>query len=263
MSRIDSVFNWPGHTALIPYITVGYPSIEVTLKVVPLLASSGCDIVELGIPFSDPLADGATIQKASFYALKNGVTPRLCLEVAKQLRQLVDIPLVFMTYFNPVFSYGLEEFCSACASSGVSGLIIPDLPPEEGSELEAVTQRQNLDLIYLLAPTSTEERIRLVAQRSRGFIYLVSLTGVTGARDKLSSGLEAFVARVRKVATQPLCVGFGISTPEQVRHVARIADGVIVGSRIIQLMEAKDNFISLVSDFINGLRHALDELPEG
>jgi len=263
LSRIDSVFNWPGHTALIPYITVGYPSIEATLKVVPLLASSGCDIVELGIPFSDPLADGATIQKASFYALKNGATPRLCLEVAKQLRQLVDIPLVFMTYFNPVFSYGLEEFCSACASSGVSGLIIPDLPPEEGSELEAVTQRRNLDLIYLLAPTSTEERIRLVAQRSRGFIYLVSLTGVTGARDKLSSGLEAFVARVRKVATQPLCVGFGISTPEQARHVARIADGVIVGSRIIQLMEAKDNFISLVSNFIKRLRHALDELPEG
>ena len=263
MSRIASVFNWPGHTALIPYITVGYPSIEATLKVVPLLASSGCDIVELGIPFSDPLADGATIQKASFYALKNGATPQLCLEVAKQLRQLVDIPLVFMTYFNPIFSYGLEEFCSACASSGVSGLIIPDLPPEEGSELEAITQRRNLDLIYLLAPTSTEERIRLVAQRSRGFIYLVSLTGVTGARDKLSSGLEAFVARVRKVATQPLCVGFGISTPEQARHVARIADGVIVGSRIIQLMEAKDNFISLVSDFIKRLRHALDELPEG
>ena len=263
MSRIDSVFNWPAHTALIPYITVGYPSIEATLEVVPLLAGSGCDVVELGIPFSDPLADGATIQKASFYALKNGATPRLCLEVAKQLRQLVDIPLVFMTYFNPIFSYGLEEFCSACASSGVSGLIIPDLPPEEGSELEIITQRQNLDLIYLLAPTSTEERIRLVAERSRGFIYLVSLTGVTGARDKLSSGLEAFVARVRKVATQPLCVGFGISTPEQVRHVARIADGVIVGSRIIQLMEAKDNFISLVSDFIKGLRHALDELPEG
>jgi len=263
LSRIDSVFNWPAHTALIPYITVGYPSIEATLEVVPLLAGSGCDVVELGIPFSDPLADGATIQKASFYALKNGATPRLCLEVAKQLRQLVDIPLVFMTYFNPIFSYGLEEFCSACASSGVSGLIIPDLPPEEGSELEIITQRQNLDLIYLLAPTSTEERIRLVAERSRGFIYLVSLTGVTGARDKLSSGLEAFVARVRKVATQPLCVGFGISTPEQVRHVARIADGVIVGSRIIQLMEAKDNFISLVSDFIKGLRHALDELPEG
>ena len=261
MNRISSVFTGPNRTALIPYITVGYPSIEATLKVVPLLAGSGCDIVELGIPFSDPLADGATIQKASFCALQNGVTPQLCLEVAKQLSQMVEIPLVFMTYFNPVFSYGLEEFCSACAGSGVSGLIIPDLPPEEGSELQIISKRQNLDLIYLLAPTSTEERIRLVAQKSRGFIYLVSVTGVTGAREVLPADLEAFVARVRKVTTQPLCVGFGISTPEQAREVARVADGVIVGSRLIQLMEAENNFIS-VSNFIKGLRHALDELPE-
>ena len=256
------MFSQPSHIALIPYVTVGYPSIEATLKVVPLLANSGCDIVELGIPFSDPLADGATIQKASFYALENGVTPQLCLEVAKQLSQLVDIPLVFMTYFNPVFSYGLEEFCSACAGSGIDGLIIPDLPPEEGLELEATIQRQGLDLIYLLAPTSTEERIRLVAERSREFIYLVSVTGVTGVRDRLPADLEAFVARVRKVVTQPLCVGFGISTPEQARRVARIADGIIVGSRIIQLMEAEDNFVSTVGDFIKGLRQALDESPK-
>ena len=242
-----------------PYITVGYPSIEATLKVVPILASSGCDIVELGIPFSDPVADGVTIQRASFHALQNGVTPKVCLEVAKELSQKAQIPLVFMTYFNPVFSYGLEEFCGACAGSGVSGLIIPDLPPEEGSELETITQRQGLDLIYLLAPTSTEERIRLVAERSRGFIYLVSVTGVTGARDRLPANLEAFVAKVRQVATQPLCVGFGISTPEQAKRVARIANGVIVGSRLIQLMEAEDNFISSVSHFIKGLRQALDE----
>jgi len=228
---------------------------------VPVLASNGGDMVELGIPFSDPLADGATIQKASFHALQNGVTLKLCLEVAKQLSQTVEIPLVFMSYFNPVFSYGLEEFCSACASSGVSGLIIPDLPPEEGSELEAITRRQGLDLVYLLAPTSTEERIRLVAERSRGFIYLVSVTGVTGARDRLPGNLEAFVTKVRKVATQPLCVGFGISTPEQARQVARIADGVIVGSRIIQLMEAEDDFTS-VSIFMQGLRNALDEALE-
>ncbi len=258
MSCIASVFN-QGHTALMPYITVGYPSIEATLKVVPILASSGCDIVELGIPFSDPVADGVTIQRASFHALQNGVTPKVCLEVAKELSQKAQIPLVFMTYFNPVFSYGLDEFCGACASSGVSGLIIPDLPPEEGSELEAITQRQGLDLIYLLAPTSTEERIRLVAERSRGFIYLVSVTGVTGARDRLPANLEAFVARVRQVATQPLCVGFGISTPEQAKRVARIANGVIVGSRLIQFMEAEDNFISSVSHFIKGLRQALDE----
>ena len=255
------MFSQPGHIALIPYITVGYPTVEATLKVVPLLASSGCDIVELGIPFSDPLADGATIQKASSCALENGVTPQLCLEVAKKLSQSVDIPLVFMTYFNPVFSYGLEGFCGACASSGVSGLIIPDLPPEEGSELEAITQRQRLDLIYLLAPTSTDERIRLVAERSRGFVYLVSVTGVTGVRNRLPTNLNAFIARVRKVTTQPLCVGFGISTPEQARRVAQIADGVIVGSRIIQLMETEDNFIS-VGNFIKGLRHALDEPPE-
>ena len=258
MSGIASVFSQPGHVALIPYITVGYPTIEATLEVVPLLARSGCDIVELGIPFSDPLADGATIQKASFQALQNGVTPNLCLEVAKELSQKVNIPLLFMTYFNPVFSYGLEKFCSACAGSGVSGLIIPDLPPEEGSELEAITQRQGLDLIYLLAPTSTEERIRLVAERSRGFIYLVSVTGVTGVRDNLPSGLETFVSRVRTVATQPLCIGFGISTPEQASRVARIADGVILGSRIIQLMEAEGNFMLPVASFIKGLRCALD-----
>jgi tryptophan synthase alpha chain len=231
------------------------------LKVVPILAASGCDIVELGIPFSDPLADGATIQKASFCALQSGVAPELCLEVARKLSQTVEVPLVFMTYFNPVFSYGLEQFCRACAGSGVSGLIIPDLPPEEGSEIEVISQKQDLDLIYLLAPTSTEERLKLVARKSRGFIYLVSVTGVTGAREKLPSDLEAFVARARKIATQPLCVGFGISTPEQARQVARIADGVIVGSRIIQLMEDESSFAS-VGNFIRELRHALDGLPE-
>jgi tryptophan synthase alpha chain len=218
--------------------------------------------VELGMPFSDPLADGATIQKASFRALQSGITPEICLEIARQLSEKVDIPLVVMTYFNPVFSYGLEEFCSACSRSGVAGLIIPDLPPEEGSVLEASTQRRGLDLIYLLAPTSTKERIRLVADRSRGFIYLVSVTGVTGARDRLPEDLETFVARVRKVAAQPLCVGFGIATPEQAGRVARIADGVIVGSRLIQIMETEDNFIVPVGNFIKGLRQALDESSE-
>jgi len=258
LSRINAVFKRQGHTALIPYVTVGYPSIESTLKVVPLLASSGCDIVELGIPFSDPLADGVTIQRASFRALQNGITPGICLDVAKELSQKVDIPLVFMTYFNPVFSYGLEEFCSACVSSGIDGLIIPDLPPEEGLELEIITQREGLDLIYLLAPTSTEERIRLAAERSRGFVYLVSVTGITGVRDRLPADLEVFVASVRKVATRPLCVGFGISTPDQASRVARIADGVIVGSQIIKYMEADESMIK-VSDFTRELRRALDQ----
>ncbi len=257
MTRIHSVFNQPGRVALIPYITVGYPSIEATMKAVPLLASSGCDIVELGIPFSDPLADGVTIQNASFHALENGVTPELCLEIARDLSHKVDIPLVFMTYFNPVFHYGLEKFCKACTASGIDGLIIPDLPPDEGLQLEDISQRQDLDLIYLLAPTSTEVRIRLVAERSRGFIYLVSVTGVTGARNSLPLELDTFVTRVRKIAAQPLCVGFGISTPEQATQVARIADGVIVGSRIIQLMESDDS-LTPVGDFIKGLRHAID-----
>ena len=258
MSDMAAVFSQPGHKALIPYVTVGYPSIEATLKVVPLLAQNGADIVELGIPFSDPLADGITIQKSSFHALQSGVTPRLCLEVAKKLREKVDIPLAFMTYFNPVFSYGLENFCAAGAGSGINGLIIPDLPPEEGLELEAITQKQGLDLIYLLAPTSTEARIKLVAKRSRGFIYVVSVTGVTGARDRLPTDLAAFIARVRKLAKQPLCVGFGISTRQQASQIARIADGVIVGSRLIQLMEA-DDFALPVASFIKGLRQALDQ----
>jgi len=261
MSGIASAFSPPGHKALIAYITVGYPTVDATLRAVPLLADSGCDIVELGIPFSDPLADGVTIQKSSFHALQNGVTPQLCLEVAKELSRKVKIPLVFMSYFNPVLSYGLEEFGTACAGSGISGLIIPDLPPEEGSELEAISQRQGLDLIYLLAPTSTEERIRLVTERSRGLIYLVSVAGVTGVRDKISANLAAFVARVRKVATQPLCVGFGISTPQQAGQVARIADGVIVGSRLIQLMEVEDGFTSLAG-LVRGLRNSIDELPK-
>lgn len=261
MSRIAPVFAKPNYTAFIAYITVGYPSIEATLKVVPLLASNGCDLVELGIPFSDPIADGVTIQKASFHALQNGVSPKICLDVAKELRRKVKVPLVFMTYFNPVFNYGLEKFCDACAESGIDGLIIPDLPPEEGQELELMTQNHSLAVIYLLAPNSTEKRIRLVAKKSRGFIYLVSVTGVTGARDKLPSDLEAFVARVRRVASQPLCVGFGISTPQQAEQIARIADGVIVGSRIIQLMD-KDKSLSLVEDFTRQLRSTLDELEK-
>ncbi|MGD9394294.1 MAG: tryptophan synthase subunit alpha [Dehalococcoidia bacterium] len=256
MNRITNVFGNTKRKALIPYVTVGYPNIEATLEVVPLLAQNGADIVELGIPFSDPLADGVTIQRSSHNALQKGVNINICLDVARRLRKKVDIPLVFMTYYNPVFHFGLEEFCSACVSAGVDGLIIPDLPPQEGADLEAIAQKQDLDLIYLLAPTSPEERIKLVGQRSRGFIYLVSVTGVTGARDSLPADLAAFVARVRKAASQPLCVGFGISTPQQAKQVAAIADGVIVGSRIIQLMEEGD--MGKVGEFIKGLREALD-----
>jgi tryptophan synthase alpha chain len=253
---VASAFRPPGHKALIAYITVGYPTIEDTLRVVPLLATNGCDIVELGIPFSDPLADGVTIQESSLRALQNGVDPRLCLEVAKKVGAKVNIPLVFMSYFNPIFSYGVEAFCQACSVSGISGLIIPDLPPEEGGDLEPVAQRYGLDLVYLVAPTSTEERIELVAERSCGFIYLVSLTGVTGARDRLPAELESFVAGVREKTGKPLCVGFGISTPEQARRVARVADGVIVGTRIIQLLN-EDRSLESACSFVKSLRDAL------
>jgi len=257
VSHISSAFNQTGHKALIPYVTVGYPSLEATLKIVPLLANNGCDIVELGIPFSDPLADGATIQKASFHALENGTTIKDCLEVARQLSRTVKIPLVFMTYFNPVFSYGLEKFIKAGADGGVSGLIIPDLPPEEGEALGAIARRQDIDIIYLLSPTSTAARIKLVAEKSRGFIYLVSVAGVTGARKDLPPDLAAFVNRVRKVTKQPLSVGFGISTTEQAKQVAQIADGVIIGSRLIQLMEADESMTTAVN-FIREMRKALD-----
>ena len=256
MSRIESVFK-KGHKALIGYITAGYPDIEATPRIAAALAESGCDIIELGIPFSDPLADGATIQQASFKALQHGVTPRICLEIAHQIQSQLSVPLAFMTYYNPVLNYGLEAFCHSCRDAGISGLIVPDLPPDEGQELETITKNNNLDLIYFLAPTSTAARIDEVAARARGFIYMVSLTGVTGARDSLPPGLESFVQRVRGKASQPLCVGFGIATPAQAKRVGAAADGVIVGSRLIQLID-EDATLSSLKAFISSLRKALD-----
>jgi tryptophan synthase alpha chain len=262
MSNITTIFNTPGYKALVAYLTVGYPDIETTREAAATLSSNGCDIIELGIPFSDPLADGITIQKASYRALQQGITPQVCLEVAYQLRQRMATPLVFMTYYNPIFNYGLEAFCQASVAAGVDGLIIPDLPPEEGDKLEVITRNFKLDLIYLLAPTSTEERIVTVAERSKGFIYLVSVTGVTGAREALPLELEDFVRRVKQKARQPLCVGFGISTPEQARRVTKVADGVIVGSHLIRLIEEDATFASL-KIFILSLRKALDLKNEG
>lgn len=252
MSRIAQAFQ---HKALIAYLTVGFPSPGTILELVPSLASWGCDMVELGIPFSDPLADGATIQEASYHALKQGVTPKMCLDLARELRRKVDIPLLFMSYYNPLLSFGLEPFCAASAEAGIDGIIVPDLPPEEGEELEGACRRRGLALVYLLAPNSTPERIELVTQRSSGFIYLVSLTGVTGARADLPSELEAFVLRVREKTSLPLCVGFGVSTPEHARRIAQVADGVIVGSRLLQLVGEKPP--SALREFIRSLRRAL------
>ena len=260
MSRIESVFKQKNHKALIAYVTVGYPSIEATLKVVPLLAECGCDIVELGIPFSAPMADGATIQRASFKALENGVHTALCLATAKKLSKKTSIPLVFMTYFNPIYQYGLAKFCNDCVASGIDGLIVPELPPEEGDELENLTGKSGVDLIYLLAPTSVEERIKLVAHKSRGFIYLVSIAGVTGTRTELPPELGKFILKVKQFAKQPVCVGFGISTPEQAAQVAQNADGVIIGSRLIQLMETDDAAMTATQMFVKETRKALDSI---
>jgi len=258
MSHIAQAFKEPGRAALIGYVTVGYPSLDATLKAVTVLEEAGCDIVELGIPFSDPLADGVTIQRASHQALESGVTPAVCIETAAQIRQRVSLPLLFMTYYNPVLRFGPESFCQASAKAGIDGLIVPDLPPEEGQALESACAAKGLDLVYFLAPNSTPERIALVAQHSRGFIYLVSLTGVTGARESLSADLSGFVATVRRYANQPLCIGFGVSSPEQARQFARLADGVIVGSRLIQLIE-EDTSLKSLRDFVASLRKALDK----
>jgi tryptophan synthase alpha chain len=258
MSRIATVFR-KGHKALIPYITTGYPDTETTMLAISVLAKSGADIIELGIPFSDPLADGATIQESSYQALLKGINTDSCLEIARQARKTTSVPLVFMTYYNPVLQYGLEKFCLASVEAGIDGLIVPDLPPEEGTSLESFTRKHGLDLIYLLAPTSTPERIKMVAEQSSGYIYLVSVAGVTGARCSLPPDLATFIARVRRTAKQPLCVGFGISTPEQAGQISKLADGVIIGSKLIQLIK-EDSTLTGLGQFIGAVRKNMDQV---
>ncbi len=256
MSRIQSVFN-NGRKALVAYIMAGYPSLEATLKTIPMLEKNGVDILEIGIPFSDPLADGATIQKAGFEALQNGTDVESCLELARKLKGKVGIPLVFMTYYNPVMSYGEGKFCSRCAASGISGLIIPDLPPEEAGRLERAARENSLDLVYLVTPNTSAPRIKSITEKSSGFVYLVSVTGITGARKSLPSYLGPFVARVRKTTKKPLCIGFGISTARQAAEATQLADGVIIGSKIVQLMGEK-NSAAVLRDFIQEVRTAID-----
>ncbi len=240
MDRIKSTFartRAQGRIALMPYLAVGYPSIDVTLALAPALAEAGADMFELGVPYSDPQADGATIQHATHVALQNGVTPRICLEVAAQIRQAVDVPLLLMSYYNPIARLGDMEFCRAAAEAGVDGVIVPDLPPEEADSLLHAAMHHGLDTIFLVAPTSTDARLRIVTEASSGFVYCVSLAGVTGARSQLASGLSDYLARVRQFTDLPLAVGFGISRPEHVREVARHADGAIVASALIDRLD--------------------------
>ncbi|MBI1881652.1 MAG: tryptophan synthase subunit alpha, partial [Chloroflexi bacterium] len=217
------------------YAVLGYPDRVGGLATIRTLVEAGADLLELGVPFSDPLADGPTIQAATQKALENGTTVWDCLAMVGELRrQGVETPALFMGYINPILAYGLEKFVTDAATAGVDGLIVPDLPPEEAAELEAACAAHGLALVYLLAPTSTPERIKLAAEKSQGFIYLVALTGVTGARNELAPDLAEFVQRVRAQTSTPLAVGFGIANGEQARVVGQLADGVIVGSALVK-----------------------------
>jgi len=262
MSRITTAFERlrrTGRTALMPFLTMGYPHRESALELVPALVEAGADLIELGVPFSDPLADGATVQAASQQALANGMTPALCLEQVAALRERgIAVPLVLMGYYNPFFQMGLERFARRAAEAGVDGVIVPDLPPEEAEPLQVALRGQGLDLIFLLAPTTDEVRIRSIARRASGFLYLVSLTGVTGARDRLPPDLERFVARVRQATDLPLAVGFGIGRPEQAARVARIADGVIVGSALLRAIGGGTDPVAAARSFVASLRQGMD-----
>lgn len=224
--------------ALMPYFTLGYPDRETSLGVIEAIAGDS-DLLELGIPFSDPLADGPTIQRSTQIALENGTTVAACLDMVRELRQRgVKTPFCLMSYYNPLLAYGLERFVQDAERAGAQGFIVPDLPPEEASEIAQLADDAGLAYIYFLAPTSSAERIEQVTQLAQGFIYLVSVTGVTGARQTLHTDLAEFVQRVRERSNVPLAIGFGISTPAQAASVAQIADGVIVGSALINAVNA-------------------------
>lgn len=234
IERIQQAFG-QGHSAFMPYVVLGYPTRQESLNVVKSLVETGADLLELGVPFSDPLADGPTIQAATQKSLENGTTLKDCLAMTRELRQQgMQTPALMMGYINPMLAYGLEQFVVDAAEAGVDGFIVPDLPPEEAAEFETLCAKYGLALVYLLAPTSTSARIKLVAEKSKGFIYLVSLTGVTGARSELQSGLKKLVERVRKATDTPLAIGFGIGNGQQARTVAELADGVIVGSALVK-----------------------------
>ncbi len=258
LTQISNVFARK-NTAFMPYVPLGYPSIEDSLAVVRSLIDVGADLIELGVPFSDPLADGPVIQAATQKALANGVTVAKCLQMAEQLRaEGIDTPFLLMGYLNPFLAYGLDRLVSDAAAVGINGFIIPDLPPEEADELDALCIEKGLAMIYFLAPTSTPERIKQVAARARGFIYLVSLTGVTGDRNQLSASLPAFINRVRAATCKPLAVGFGISNAQQARRVAQHADGVIVGSALVKkAAQSPEAVAELATEIVNALTNSI------
>jgi len=263
MNRIDKMFKELKkirRKAFVAYITAGDPRLSLTEKLVPVLEDAGVDCIELGIPFSDPLADGPTIQAASQRALKNKINLKQIFAMVKRLRKKRSIPIAFMTYYNPVLQYGLDRFITACVANGVDGIIVPDLPDEEAHELIRYAKKSNVSTIFLVAPTSTRERIQTIASDSTGFIYYISLTGVTGARKKLPKEVISRVRLIKSMSKKSVCVGFGISKADQAKQIAKIADGIIVGSAIIKVIEKNirsKGLISKVSKFTKQLAGAV------
>jgi tryptophan synthase alpha chain len=257
LTRISERFKrlrQQGKKAFIPYVMAGDPSLERTREVVLLFEECGADIVELGVPFSDPLADGPTIQRAAERALRNAVTLKKVVSLVRDLRQATQIPLILMTYFNPVFKYGTEEFVRDAASAGVDGMIIPDLPPDEAGDFIRLARKAPLDTIFLLAPTSTEDRIKKVSKASSGFIYYVSITGITGANLLFDGSMDLLISNIRKFTDKPISVGFGVSTPDDAAAIARISDGVIVGSAIVRILHEEPGELK---SYLTSLREAI------
>lgn len=256
MSRITDKFKQLKNeckTALIPYIMAGDPTLQATKKYVLDLEKSGADIIELGVPFSDPLADGPTIQRAAERSLKHGTTLSKVMGLVQEIRKKSEIPLVLMTYYNLVFKYGVELFIKRAVRAGVDGVIIPDLIPDEATDFIRVAKQHKLDTIFLLAPTSTRERINKVVASASGFVYFVSITGITGAKLSVGKQMKSTLNAVKKITNKPVAVGFGISSPEEAAIVAKLADGVIIGSAIVKLIAKRKD----IKVFVKKIRKAI------
>ena len=250
--------------ALIPFVTAGDPDLRTTLKIMRALEAAGADCIELGIPFSDPTADGPTIQRASERALKKGVRLQEILQMLRQFRNRSELAVILFGYFNPFLQFGLEKFCREAVKAGADGVLCVDLPPEESFELKRFTDAAGLDLIFLLAPTSGAERMRLVAKNGRGFIYYVSVTGVTGARQSFDNQLRGQVAKLKRIVALPVGVGFGISTPEQAAWISEFADAAVVGSALVATIEranGRSSKASAAGEFISKMKRAMKKTP--
>ena len=228
-----------GRTGIFPYVTIGFPTLEDTLAIVPAIEKAGADVIELGVPYSDPLADGPTVQSASYRALEGGMDTVGCLDAVRKLRAAgVSVPLLLMGYYNPILSYGIEAYAKDCAEAGADGLLVPDLPPEEGGPMRDALRKHGLVLIAFIAPTSTDERIAMGTAGAEGFVYCVSVAGVTGARSELPAELPAFIARVRAHTSLPIAIGFGVAERRHVETVGKLADAAAVGSALINVIDS-------------------------